>query len=121
MIRVARRSKHVAIVYFKGSWIQYLPLIEFSYNSSYHASIEMAPYEALYRRKCRSPLYWDKVGEQKLLGPEIIKDTCKKISVIKQQLATTQSRQKSYADARRQELEFEISTKVFLNITPIVL
>lgn len=60
----------------------------------------MAPYEALYKRKCRLLLYWDKVGEHKLLGPEIIQDTCERIFVIKQRLATAQSLQKSYADVR---------------------
>jgi hypothetical protein len=109
----------LCVLDFKGSWIQYLPLIEFAYNNSYHASIDMAPYEALYGRKCRSPLYWDEVGERKLLGPEIIQDTCEKIAVIKKKLAAAQSRQKSYADVRRRELEFEIGTKVFLKIAPM--
>ena len=54
---------------FKGSWDRYLPLMEFAYNNSYQSSIEMAPYEALYGRKCRTPLCWDEVGERKLLGP----------------------------------------------------
>jgi hypothetical protein len=109
----------LCVLDFKGSWIKYLPLIEFAYNNSYHASIDMAPYEALYGRKCRSPLYWDEVGERKLLGPEIIQDTCEKIAVIKKKLAAAQSRQKSYADVRRRELEFEIGTKVFLKIAPM--
>ncbi|GLT65653.1 hypothetical protein SLA2020_380710 [Shorea laevis] len=75
--------------------------MEFAYNNSYHASIEMAPYEALYVRKCLSPLYWDEVGERKLLGLEIIQDTCEKVSIIRQRLTTAQSRQKSYADGKR--------------------
>ena len=54
---------------FKGSWDRHLPLMEFSYNNSYQSSIEMAPYEALYGKKCRTPLCWDEVGERKLLGP----------------------------------------------------
>ena len=62
----------LSVLDFKGSWIQYLLLTEFAYNNSYHASIDMAPYEALYERKCRSSLYWDEVGERKLLGPKII-------------------------------------------------
>jgi transposase InsO family protein len=82
----------LCVLDFKGSWIQYIPLIEFAYNNNYHASIKMAPYEALYGRRCRSPLYWDEVGERKLLGPEIVQDTCEKIIVIKQRLAAAQSR-----------------------------
>jgi hypothetical protein len=109
----------LCVLDFKGSWIQYIPLIEFAYNNSYHASIKMAPYEALYGRRCRSPLYWDEVGERKLLGPEIIQDTCEKITVIKQRLAAAQSRHKSYADVRRRELEFEVGTKVFLKVAPM--
>jgi hypothetical protein len=109
----------LCVLDFKGSWIQYIPLIEFAYNNSYHASIKMAPYEALYGRRCRSPLYWDEVGERKLLGPEIIQDTCEKITVIKQRLVAAQSRQKSYADLRRRELEFEVGTKVFLKVAPM--
>ena len=53
----------------KGNWASHLPLVEFAYNNSYHSSIEAAPYEALYGRKCRSPICWDEVGEQKILGP----------------------------------------------------
>ena len=62
----------VCFVDFKGNWDDYLPLIEFSYNNSFHASIGMPPFEALYGRKCRSPLYWDEVGERKILGPELV-------------------------------------------------
>ncbi|CAN4115826.1 unnamed protein product [Withania somnifera] len=57
---------------FKGSWDDHLPLIEFAYNNSYHSSIKMAPYEALYGRKCRSPIGWFEVGETVLLGPHLL-------------------------------------------------
>ncbi|KAL8120679.1 hypothetical protein AgCh_017748 [Apium graveolens] len=57
---------------FKRNWDDHLPLIEFFYNNSYHASIGMPPYEPLYGRKCRSPTYWDEVGERKLIGPELV-------------------------------------------------
>ncbi|XP_035549700.1 uncharacterized protein K02A2.6-like, partial [Juglans regia] len=62
------------VIGFQGSWENHLPLIEFSYNNNFHSSIQMAPYEALYGRKCRSPLCWDEVGESKLFGPEIIQE-----------------------------------------------
>jgi hypothetical protein len=104
---------------FKGSWIQYIALIEFAYNNSYQASIKMAPYEALYGRKCRSPLYWDEVGERQLMGPELIQDTTEKISLIRQRLTEAQNRQKSYADHRRRDLEFAVGDKVFLKVTPM--
>ena len=57
---------------FQKSWEAFLPLIEFAYNNSYHATIGMAPYEALYGRKCRSPIHWDETGERKYLGPELV-------------------------------------------------
>ena len=76
---------------FKGSWEKYLSLAEFSYNNSYHSSIEMAPYEALYGRKCRSLLCWEEVGKRKLLGLEIIQITSKKINLIHKRLQTAQS------------------------------
>ena len=60
---------------FRGSWDTHLPLMEFAYNNSYQASIGMAPYEALYGRKCQTPVCWDEVGERKLVGPEIVQVT----------------------------------------------
>ena len=99
---------------FKGSWIDHLTLVEFAYNNSYQASIGMAPYEALHRRRCRSPICWDKVGERKILGPEIVLKTCEKIELIRERLRVAQSRQKSYADIRRRDLEFEIGDMVFI-------
>ena len=80
------------VIDFKGPRDEHLPLVEFAYNNSYQASIKAAPYEALYGRKCRSPICRDDVGERRLLGPEIVQQTTDKIQVIKEQLQTTQSR-----------------------------
>lgn len=101
-----------------GGWEEHLMLIEFAYNNSFHSSIGMAPFEALYGRKCRSPICWDEVGERKLLGPELIQITVDKIKLIRGRLQTAQSRQKSYADRRRRELEFEKGDFVFLKVSP---
>jgi hypothetical protein len=109
----------VCVLDFKGSWSQYIPLIEFAYNNSYQASIKMAPYEALYGRRCRSPLYWDEVGERQLTGPELIQETAEKITLIRQRLTEAQNRQKSYADHRRRDLEFTNGDKVFLKVAPM--
>ena len=79
----------------------------------------MAPNEALYGRKCRSPIHWDEVGERKLLGPELIQQTTEAIDKIRQRMKTAQTRQKSYADTRRKDLEFEVGDKVFLRVSPI--
>jgi len=82
-------------------WDRCLPLIEFTYNNSFHSSIGMAPYEALYGRKCRIPLYWFETGENLVLGPDMIQQTTEKIKMIRDKLRTTQSRPKSYADKKR--------------------
>ena len=77
---------------FKGSWEKHLPLVEFAYNNSYQASIQMAPYEALYGRPCRSPVYWTKVGERSTIGLDLVKDTSEKVDLIRKRLLTAQSR-----------------------------
>ena len=100
------------------NWDRYLPLAEFAYNNSYHASIGMAPYEALYGRKCQSPLCWYETGEQNLLRPELVEQTTEQIKKIRSKILAAQSRQKSYADVRRKPLEFQEGDHVFLKITP---
>ena len=102
----------------KGSWEEHLPLVEFAYNNSYQASIQMAPYEALYGRPCRSPLCWIEVGESSIIGLDLIRDTSEKVSSIRQRLLNAQSRHKSYADVRRRPLEFEVWDHVFLKVMP---
>ena len=102
----------------KGSWEEHFPLVEFAYNNSYQASIQMAPYEALYGRPYRSPICWTEVGESSITSPDLIRDTSKKVSLIRQCLLTTQSQQKSYADVRRRPLEFEVGDQVFLKVMP---
>jgi hypothetical protein len=82
------------ILEFKGSWKEFMPLAEFAYNNSYQSSIQMAPYEALYGRKCRTPVCWNEVGERKLLGPDIIQQTEETIRLIRERLQTAQNRQK---------------------------
>ena len=79
----------------------------------------MAPFKALYGRRCRSLVYLDDVGEKKLLGPELVQLIVEKISLIKERLKTTQSRHNSYVDNRRQDLEFEVGDHVFLKVSPM--
>ena len=76
---------------FKGSWEEHFPLVEFAYNNSYQASIHMAPYEALYGRPCRSPICWTEVAESATTGPNLIRDTTKKVGLIRKNLLTAQS------------------------------
>nr|GEY33026.1 reverse transcriptase domain-containing protein [Tanacetum cinerariifolium] len=106
------------VIDFGGSWDRHLPLVEFSYNNSYHARIKAAPFEALYERKCRSPVCWIEVGDIQLTGLELIRETNKKIVQIKNRLLTARSRQKSYVDVRRRPLEFNVGDKVMLKVSP---
>ncbi|GKA82073.1 putative reverse transcriptase domain-containing protein [Tanacetum coccineum] len=106
-----------AIDFGKG-WVNHLPLVEFSYNNSYHASIKAAPFEALYGRKCRSPVCWTEVGEAQILGPELIQETTEKIIQIKQRMQAARDRQKSYADLKRKPMEFQVGDKVMLKVSP---
>lgn len=107
------------VIDIKRDWEEVLPLIEFIYNNSYHASLGMAPYEALYSRPCRSLIYWDEVGERQLFGPKLVEETTAKVSVIRKNLQTAQSRQKGYADNRRINLAFEMGDHVFLKVSPM--
>ncbi|GKA82566.1 putative reverse transcriptase domain-containing protein, partial [Tanacetum coccineum] len=95
-----------------------LPLDEFSYNNSYHASIKAAPIEVLYGRKCHSPVCWAKVGEVQLTGLELVQETTEKIIQIKQRMQAACNKQKSYADLKRKPMEFQVGDKVMLKISP---
>ncbi|GJR52894.1 putative nucleotidyltransferase, ribonuclease H [Tanacetum coccineum] len=106
------------VIDFGKGWVKHLPLAEFSYNNSYHASIKAAPYEVLYGRKCRSPVCWAEVGEAQLTGPELIQETTEKIVLIKQRMQAAQDRQKNYADRKRKPMEFEIGDRVMLKVSP---
>ncbi|KAA3459053.1 DNA/RNA polymerases superfamily protein [Gossypium australe] len=103
---------------FSGSWEEYLPLAEFAYNNSYQASIQMAPYEALYGRICRTPTCWTELGERQMLGPELVVETEDKVKVIRARLKEASDRQKSYADFKRRDIEFTVGDKVFLKVSP---
>ena len=81
-----------------------MSLVEFAYNNSYQASIQMAPYEALYGRLCRHPICWMEMGERSTTGPNLIRDTSKKVDLIQKRLLTTQSQQKSYVDRQQRPL-----------------
>ncbi|GJS77742.1 reverse transcriptase domain-containing protein [Tanacetum coccineum] len=106
------------VIDFGKGWVNHLPLVEFSYNNSYHASIKAAPFEALYGRKCRSPVCWAEVGEVQLTGPEIVQETTEKIVLIKQRMQAARDRQKSYADLKRKPMEFQVGDKVMLKVSP---
>ncbi|GJV28806.1 putative reverse transcriptase domain-containing protein [Tanacetum coccineum] len=101
-----------------NGWDRHLPLVEFPYNNIYHTSIKVVPFEALYSRKCRSPVCWAEVRKAQLTGPEIIHKTTEKIFKIRDRMQVARDRQKSYADQRRRPLEFKVGDKVMLKVAP---
>nr|GEU30400.1 putative reverse transcriptase domain-containing protein [Tanacetum cinerariifolium] len=103
---------------FGGSWDVHLPLVEFSYNNSYHSSMRCAPFEDLYGRKCRSSIMWAEVGKGHLIGPDLVQKTTEKISQITNRHKAARDRQKSYVDKRRKPLEFSIGNYVLLKLSP---
>nr|GEY17514.1 putative reverse transcriptase domain-containing protein [Tanacetum cinerariifolium] len=115
-IQTLKDMLRACMIDFRSSWDRHLPLVEFSYNNSYHISIKAAPYEALYERKCRSPVCLSELGDSQLISPELICDTTEKIIQIKNRLLTARNRQKSYADRRAKPLEFEVGDMVLLKI-----
>jgi hypothetical protein len=102
-----------------GSWDKSLPYAEFSYNNSYQAILKMSPFEALYGRKCRTPLYWDQTGERQFFGHEVIQEAEEQVRIIREKLRVAQTRQKSYDDNRRRPLEFEEGDHIYLKVSPI--
>ena len=94
-------------------------IAEFLYNNSYQESIRMAPFEALYGQKCRTPLNWVEVGDRGYFGPDFIKEAREKVNIIRSHLKAAQSRQKSYADKRRRPLEFAARDYVYLKVSPM--
>ncbi|KAI3664957.1 hypothetical protein L6452_43572 [Arctium lappa] len=106
------------VIDFGGSWDTHLPLVEFAYNNSYHSSIGMAPFEALYGRKCRTPVCWLEAGEKQFAGPEIVQETVDQVKCIRERMKASQDRQKSYADKKRRPMEFQVGDRVMLKVSP---
>ncbi|GKF75408.1 putative reverse transcriptase domain-containing protein, partial [Tanacetum coccineum] len=106
------------VIDFGVNWDVHLPLVEYSYNNSYHLSIRCAPFEALYGRKCRSPVLWAKISKSSLIGPDLVQKTTNKVVLIKEKLKAARDRQKIYADNRRKPLEFEVRDRVLLKVSP---
>ncbi|GKF04974.1 putative reverse transcriptase domain-containing protein [Tanacetum coccineum] len=104
------------VVDFGNSWVKHLPLVEFSYNNSYHASIKAGPFESLYDRKCCSPVCWAEVGQVQVTGPEIVQETTEKVIQIKQRMQAAHDQQKSYANLKRKAMEFQVGDRVMLKV-----
>ncbi|KAK8636992.1 hypothetical protein V6N13_064424 [Hibiscus sabdariffa] len=118
VIQILEDMLRGCVIDFRGSWEDFLPLAEFAYNNSYQASIRMAPYEALYGRKCRTPICWTELYDRKTMGPELIQETENTVRLIRDRLKQAFDRQKSYADRRRKDIEFAVGDQVFLKVSP---
>ncbi|GKF40969.1 putative reverse transcriptase domain-containing protein [Tanacetum coccineum] len=116
-IQMLKDMLRACVIDFGRSWNIHLLLTEFSYNNSYHSSIRCAPFEALYGRKCRSPVLWTEIGDSRLIGPELVQETTDKVVVIRDRFKAARDRQKSYAANRRKHLEFQVGDHVMLKVS----
>jgi hypothetical protein len=107
------------VLTYHTDWEKSLPYAEFLYNNSYQASLKMAPFEALYGRKCRTPLMWSEVGERTFFGPAAIVEAEKNVAKFRENLKIAQSRQKSYADRKRKDVSFNVGEHVYLKVSPL--
>jgi len=107
------------VLSYSEKWDECLSLAEFSYNNSYQESIKMAPFEALYGRRCRTPLNWSEPGERSFFRVDLVKEVEEKVRLIRENMKIAQSRQKSYADKRRRSLTFEVGEYVYLKVSPM--
>jgi hypothetical protein len=103
----------------RPKWDDCLPLVEFSYNNNYQESIKMAPFEALYGRRCKTPLNCSEPGEWWFFRPDLVKEIEEKVQCIRHNLREAQARQKNYADKRRQPLIFQVGDHVYLKVSPM--
>ncbi|WVZ84803.1 hypothetical protein U9M48_031790 [Paspalum notatum var. saurae] len=106
-------------IQYGTSWDKCLPYAEFSYNNSYQASLKKSPFEALYGKRCRTPLFWNQTGEKQVFGPDIIQDAEQQLRIVQENLRVAQSRQRSYADIRRRDLSFKVDDHVYLKVSPM--
>ena len=100
-------------------WEDRLPYAEFSYNNSFQTSLKMSPYEALYGRKCRTPLNWSQTGDSRIFRTDLMMEAEKQVKEIRNRLQLAKSRQKSYYEAKHRQISFEPGEHVYLRATPI--
>ncbi|WVZ97758.1 hypothetical protein U9M48_043271, partial [Paspalum notatum var. saurae] len=106
-------------IQYETSWDKSLSYAEFSYTNSYQASLKKSPFEALYGRRCKTPLFWNQTGEKQVFGPDLIKDAEQQIKMVCENLRVAQSRQKSYVDVRHRDLTFKVDDFMYLKVSPM--
>jgi hypothetical protein len=116
--QILENMLRACVLQYDKNWDKCQSLAEFSYNNSYQTSINMAPFEALYSRRCQTPVSWSQTGERKIFGPDLVTKAEDKVKTIQTKLKTAQSRQKSYADIRRRPLQFQVRDFVYLRVSP---
>jgi hypothetical protein len=104
---------------YERSWDKSMSYAEFSYNNSYQESLKMTPFEMLFGRRCRTPLFWSEARERKVFGLDILQEAEKLVRMVRENMRVAQSRQKSYADHRRRVLSFEVGDFVYLKVSPM--
>jgi len=109
----------VCVLSYSKKWDECLPLVELSYNNSYQESIKMASFEVLYGQRCRTPVNWSEAGERSVFGPEMVSEAEEQVRFIQENLKIAQSRQKSYADKKRQSVSFQVGDHVYLRVSPM--
>jgi hypothetical protein len=117
--RVNRVIEYILRMYVMDKpsiWEDYLHLVEFAYNNGYHALLKMSPFEALYGRKCNTPMSWDNPADRTVVGPDLLKEMEDQMIKIKQNLKSSQDRQKIYADKNKTHREFKVGDQVFLKV-----
>ncbi|GJY12423.1 putative reverse transcriptase domain-containing protein [Tanacetum coccineum] len=116
--KVSKDMLRAYVIDHGNGCVKHLPLVDFSHNNSYHASIKATQFEALYSRKCRSPVCWAEVGQVQLTDPEIVQETTEKVIQIKQRMQAAHDRQKSYINLKRKPMEFQVGDRVMLKVLP---
>jgi hypothetical protein len=104
---------------YTGSWDKNLPWAEFSYNNSYQESLKIAPFEALYGRRCRTLLNWIESGEKAIFGSYIVDEAEATVHCIQDNLKAAKSRKESYTNKRRRPLQFEVGDHLYLKVSPM--
>jgi hypothetical protein len=107
------------VLEFPQKWDEGVPLVEFSYNTSYQESIKMAPFEALYGRRCQTPLNSSELGERWYFRPDLVEDIEEKVQRIRHHLKQAQAQQKNYAHKRCRSLFFQVKDHVYLKVSPM--
>jgi hypothetical protein len=117
--QVLEDLSRACVLAYNTDWEKSLPYAEFSYNNSFQESLNMAPFEALYGRKCRTPLMWSKVGERTFFGPATIMEAEENVAKAREYLKIAQSKQKSYANPKRKDVSFDVGEYVYLKVSPL--